>query len=317
MAYASVLEAMDDLNHADQRKTLVKATTGQLHALGMVVRAIPSTVVRREISPRWDFTRNQWNAAIHAHPQGSAKRKRLTFARDAWEMLKEMVEHGICSAPPINGEFVRLVVGGGHRTDTEVLIGLHLARDNRPNIAVRRMVHRPSAVVAWGVCDEEDMDDANQPSRLLLRNRNEATGINHLVRTKRVAEIDLVCAAGQNAPHHFWGVQGAGRAMLAHLLALIISKKKAGAPRFQAVITYLAQAPGQPPPLLSAAVALGFTPIQSRWRNDATGQRTLTGRRYYVLEATQHRTLAQKVAAAVAATKMCPLKPRTGRTYCT
>jgi hypothetical protein len=202
--------------------------------------------------------------------------------------------------------------------------------------------YRPVAVTSWGAADciepDEDVEDDEDEVQLELFLEGMGTGpntLNNLIRTGKVAEVDLTCAAGDGHPN-FKHIRGSGRVLLIHTLARIAAKKKAGRQRFDAIVTYLAADPnvnGGIAPLLPAVQAMGFVPVNS-WFQRPDGTVNPTGRHYYCLK---NRPAGPATAAAPAGTPpvswmeqvagdirwsgniqtFCPLSPRSGIPYCT
>jgi hypothetical protein len=165
----------------------------------------------------------------------------------------------------------------------------------------------------------------------MVLGRNQASPLNQMVREGRVAEIDLVCAASAADAGH---VPSVGKYLTALLMARIAQKKKAGQRRFKAVLVRAAwkRAGGRrgsvTMPFKRALESLGFTQISMRFIDDdgtshAADSRSDTnhGETCFVIQDTPAKTWMETVASKLTRwdrefEALCPMQPRSGRSYC-
>lgn len=290
-------------NYREVMQILNRGISVYVHAMGFAVRVINQTVMNK-IFKRHNFYES-FEALIDAERSAGGKRI-AALARDVWDdMLSNVVNNGMCKTP-LAQEFAKLVLQTGFRTDTCVSLGVRMDPNSR------RFEYRTTAAVAWATCVRHDVINGYDENLARPYNVDEdvevtlelTPAINTLVDNGRVAEFDLVCAAEDD--QNFWKTVGSGRALLAHTMATIASRKKQGQRRYKAIIMHLAKGDNRQPPLLKGARALGFVPIQSKWR--INGALTPTKRDYYILQDTpgaNGRIWPRKLAEAINV-ELCP-----------
>lgn len=300
---------------------LARAAAIQLHAMGTVVREIPGTVmsdVSKHYTPSGNNNTTAWQELIQ-QANTPTKRKRMEYAQAVDDHLLSVIRtHGLC-ANPVNPDFVNHILTGKHRSpDQTVLVGLKM--DPQTN----NFRYRPTSVVAWGISQESDYDeDTGDDITFFFETQNQEDELNTMVSNGEVAEIDLTCVCMNNDPH-FWRTNGGGRALLAYVLGRIAQRKRGGNRRYNAVLTYVAHAPNQQPPLRRSLEQMGFVAVNSWKRRQGQQAFRRTGRRYYVLRDdvndNVNLTWPQKVSNAIAWEQnieaVCPISTGTGKSYC-
>lgn len=305
------------LTNANEVSVISRALTTQCHAMGMAILEIPSIIMKiiAKVHDPDDDARRTWTQ-LEAAARTDSGRARVQKAKQMDTYLNRIHRHGLCTHP-VSGDFVKLNMTGRYRTDTSITIGIRM-RTDPPGGQFR---FRPTSMIAWGVSSDEDVEEIDGEDtdvELLLFNQNPNVGINRLIRTGRVAEIDVVCG-GQDSIH-FWHTRGGGVNLLAYTLSKIAQRKRAGERRFAAVITYLAEDETGSFPLESGMRRLGFQEIKNSWWR-IEGQGLIpTGRKYFILQDDGNQKWIRKLQNALhydpEMANVCPLVPHTGKGYC-
>ena len=306
-------------NHAAATKELKKAVSIYAHAVGMVVRTIPQTVMKK-MGKRFSSDHDSWAAAEAAEGTEAAKRHMRT-AKEMYEgALKAIIEKGMCQNS-VDSDFAKKILQGTYRTDENVLVAF---RSQMATLKKAGSAIRPCAVLAWAPSDRVDIvDDFGKEDEteveIVLGPKSGGHVANEWLAANDVAEIDLVCAAKADskeahAGHKFWHASGSGRTLLSYTLGEIAGRKRGGQRRFDAVITYTAHEEGRAPPIVPSLTALGFKKIDVWYRKKGTTSMKKSTRDYYILMddvAAGGDSWAAKIANAIDVGP-CPTVPGKG-----
>ena len=341
--------SQNELNapRAQACRLLSKAVRTALHAAGLLVRSVPKTV-NRQVRRYWD-QQQALDADIEAAPVASLRHKRLLFVKNVTQAYRQVLRH-VCR-PPVSSAFTELVLTGGQHDDVEVMLGLHFGR-----MPAGGFQYGIASVATVAAADQDDYidpkefrkafkrgyrspvgGDATPTVKLYLREPGtnaggaaptkqqlEAMPINQMLRSGRVAEVDLVCAANADEAGATLQVPGSGRALLMQALVRAAQVRKSGRPRYSAVLTHLAYQGQQRPPLRSAVESLQFVPVDSWWVSADAPDRppVRTQRKYYVLRDEGTQAWVSRIAQALnwqgeVVEGLCPLRARAGVSACT
>lgn len=262
---------------------------------GMVMREVPVHIIRL-LAVAEDNTQPKLAALVAKVNKNVNDVKRLAYAQSVNTVLKSK---RYCTNP-VSEEFERLTKLGGYKTDQRIVIALTQVSGTLDYVAC--------GIGGWSQFDPNDEPD-------LPKLKVNATFDAH-ASAGRVAEIDLVCRTQENAP------PGTGEAILGRLLGMIAKSRQQGQRRFHAVIANKAIA-GNVMPFTRLGQKFGMVSVDTKREGmgNALVRDSSGGRKYFCVCAdsngVQWENKGKTYLGNARALSLCPIKPRSGRSYCT
>jgi hypothetical protein len=266
---------------------------------GLVFREVPMYIIKMLFVDE-EGVQPKLAALVAKANKSQNEKNRLEYAQSVNTILKS---RRFCG-DPVTEEFERLTKLAGYKTDQRIVICMTQVRTAVPPFSLDFVV---CGIGGWSVFDPQDEVD-------LPELRVNAAFDTH-AQEGRVAEIDLVCTSGPAPP-------GTGQAILARLLGIIAKTRKQGGRRFRAVVANKAVGANNAMPFTKLGERFGmFVVSAKRAGMGVAPARDSDGalKKYCVAmdtNAVKWEHTSKEYLSNDRVLSMCPIKPRSGRSYC-
>jgi hypothetical protein len=278
---------------------LVRKVTLATHARGLIIRNIPTAVLKLSLLPSATLQQRV------AQAQTETMTKKLNYALEVRSILKRAYTEGVCR-PPISDEFRRALLGRMHgrainerelfRTDLRMSIAFTLNNDGDEYVI--------AGIAAYGASDLVDGEQRG----LRYTGPHSHTLNSHI---NDFLEIDLVCAAP--------GLRrGVGSALLSYVLAYNMKQKRRGRARWKGFIMEEARGGvGVHGPIRHVAERFGFHEQPYHYTDHNNHHHPAPRLVFYN---PSRNSMNDEVGSALpepdSMLGLCPAAPRSGRAYC-
>lgn len=264
---------------------------------GLVIREIPMNIINLLFVDE-DGAQPKLAVLTAKGNKNQKENNRLAFAKSVNTMLKSK---RFCTNP-VSVEFENMTKLAGYKTDQRIIICMTQVKvgNNLDFVAC--------GIGGWSVFDPQDEVD-------LPELRVNATFDNY-AHQGRVAEIDLVCTSGPGAP------PGTGQAILARLLGIIAKTRKQGDRRFRAVVANKAIGTNNDMPFtrLGQRFGMAIVAVKREGLGNAPAKDSEGARKHYCAvvdtNGAQWEATSKAYLSKARVLSVCPIKPRSGRSYC-
>lgn len=268
------------------KKTLLAA-----HARGLVFREVPVSIYKLAVRN----TVAELNTAMSNAP--AANRKKFEYALSVKAAFEHTIHDGLCGAP-VTAAFTETAFrDGGFRDDAVAVLAYSMTKDGREFKLV--------GVSSWGAADPLGTDDVE-----LAYHRY--PNWQQRVEQGSIVEVDILCTKPSEVGDE--AVKGYGSLILAYCLARAAARKRGGQARYVGAIMNLAfhgQGRNRHAPMARIAQRFGFTSMRDV--NRAGMFVGIMG----TAAAPWYTAAYNAVPDGDADFKiLCPLVPRTGKSYC-
>jgi hypothetical protein len=258
------------------------------HARGIVFREVPMAIYKLAVNN----TTAELNAKMAEAP--AAKRKTFEYAISVKAMFEHIIDEGLCKRPVLPAFTKTAFREGGFRTDAMAVLAFGLTKNGQN--------YKVVGVAAWGAADFVGTNDEE------LEYTSYA-GWNEAVQNNRIVEIDIVCSAPGKVGNR--DAKGYGSLLLAYCMARAAGRKKAGGPKFVGAVMnlpYFGTVANKRPPFKNVATRYGFAHMNAV--NEEAYVMGVKGAHWYTpaYNAVPGGDDDFKI--------LCPLVPRSGKTYC-